>query len=205
MVPWMVTLTYREDGQWASGHVAAAMQAFRHWHRKKGLGEAVRCVRVAELTNRGRVHYHLVVWLPPGVSMPQWDRDQSNRDRFWCHGSTRSERLRSNVGYLMKYLSKMGEFHTFPKGLRAYGVSGLSAAARCIRSWYSLPEWAKRTYGVGECRRLNGRLVDMQTGELIPPMFTRWFAQGEIWLTLAREYPERFHDGPFSTFPRREV
>lgn len=200
LVPWMVTLTYAEDGQWASGHVAEAMQAFRHWHRKKGLGEAVKCVRVAELTNRGRVHYHLVIWLPPGVSMPHWDRDQSNRARFWCHGSTKSEVLRSHVGYLMKYLSKMGEFHEFPKGLRAYGVSGLSVCARRVRAWYGAPEWVRRTYGVGEVKRIGGRLVDLSTGELLPAMFSAKFEGGAITLTLLRPYPERFHDGPYCTY-----
>lgn len=200
LVPWMVTLTYAKDGQWASGHIAEAMQAFRHWHRKKGLGESVKCVRVAELTNRGRVHYHLVIWLPAGVSMPHWDRDQTNRARFWNYGSTKSEKLRSNVGYLMKYLSKMGEFHEFPKGLRAYGVSGLSVAARRVRSWYGMPEWVKRTYGVGEVKRMAGGLVDLATGELLPAMFSARLEAGQITLILLREYPKRFHDGPFSTF-----
>jgi hypothetical protein len=200
MVPWMVTLTYADDAKWASGHIAGAMQAFRHWHRKKGLGEAVRAVRVAELTKRGRVHYHLVIWLPPGVSMPHWDRDQSNRARFWCHGSTKSERLRSHVGYLMKYLSKMGEFHEFPKGLRAYGVSGLSTCARSVRAWYGMPEWVRRSYGVGEVRRIKGRLVVMDTGEVLPAMFSAKLEGGGLVLTLLRPYPERFHDGPFSTW-----
>lgn len=200
-VPWMVTLTYAKDGQWASGHVAEAMQRFRHWHRKKGLGEAVRCVRVAELTNRGRVHYHLVIWLPPGVSMPHWDRDQTNRARFWGCGSTKSEVLRSHLGYLMKYLSKMGEFHVFPKGLRAYGVSGLSSSARAVRAWYGLPEWVRRTYGVGEVRRMAGGIVDLATGEILAPMFSAKLEGGQLTLTLLREYPERFHDGPFSSIP----
>lgn len=200
MVPWMVTLTYAKDDKWASGHMAQAMQAFRHWHRKKGLGEAVRCVRVAELTNRGRVHYHLVIWLPAGVSMPHWDRDQTNRARFWQYGSTKSEKLRSHLGYLMKYLSKMGEFHEFPKGLRAYGVSGLSSAARTVRSWYGMPEWVKRSYGVGEVKRMAGRLVDLATGELLPAMFAAKLEGGQLTLKLLREYPERFHDGPYCTY-----
>ena len=199
-VPWMVTLTYAVDDQWGPTHIAEGMQNFRHWHKKRGLGEAVRCVRVAELTNRGRVHYHAIIWLPAGVSMPQWDRDQSNRSRFWCHGSTKSEKLRSHVGYLMKYLSKMGEFHSFPKGLRAHAVSGLTPSARAIRAWYALPEWVRRSHGVAEIKRLAGGIVVLATGEMLDPMFSRRLGEGCLILTLLRPYPERFHDGPYSTY-----
>lgn len=131
--------------------------------------------------------------------MPQWDRDQSNRARFWPHGSTQAAKLKTHAGYLMKYLSKMGQFHVFPKGLRAYGVSGLSAVARGIRAWYGLPEWVRRTYGVSGARRLNGRIIDMATGELLPPMFRASFGGGNITLECLRAYPDRVHDGPYST------
>lgn len=201
-VPYFVTLTYAEGSEWGPRHVSQALQAFRHWHRKRGLGEAVRCIWVAELTKRKRVHYHLVVWLPHGVKMPQWDRDQSNRSRFWSHGLTETAPLRTNVGYLMKYISKMGEFHLFPKGLRSYGISGLTPVARCVRRWYGMPEWVKRSYGVGDVQRVNNRLVDVTTGEILPPMFHARINEGELILTLLRPYPDRFHDGPFSTFPR---
>lgn len=103
----------------------------------------------------------------------------------------------------MKYLSKMGEFHEFPKGLRAYGISGLTDSARAVRRWYGMPEWVKRTHGVGEVNRVAGRLCHMATGELLPAMFSaKLEGGGGLVLTLLRPYPERFHDGPFSTFPR---
>ena len=58
-------------------------------------------VWVLELTKRGRPHYHVLFWLPKGVSMPKADKQG-----WWKHGMTRSGG-HSPVGYLCKYTSKV--------------------------------------------------------------------------------------------------
>lgn len=116
---------------------------------------------------------------------------------------TETEPARSGVGYLMKYLSKLGEYHRFPKGLRLYGIAGLTKEGRSIRGWFNLPEWAKRSYGVGELFRRAGRLVVQSTGEILEPAFSVSLVPGGLQLRQLRELPARFHDGAYSTWPSR--
>jgi len=115
---------------------------------------------------------------------------------------TNTEQAKSGVGYLMKYLSKLGELTVFPDGLRLYGMGGLDPLARSVRTWYNLPQWAKNTYGVGDLRRCGSSLVDLATGEVLPPMYSARLIPGGVLLTLLRDYPKQWQDGAYSTFPR---
>jgi hypothetical protein len=102
----------------------------------------------------------------------------------------------------MKYLSKLGELTIFPKGLRLYGIGGLDKAAKGIRSWLNLPEWVKRSHGVGEVVRRSGRLLVSSTGEILQAAFRVCIVPGRLIVHQLRELPARFHDGAYSTFPR---
>lgn len=207
--PWFVTLTYAQARAWQPNHIKAAMGRFRRWCTRKGYSAKYTWVseiqpKRAERTGEHVVHYHLLVWLPVGAQMPFWDRDEvtpsgRHRDAFWSHGMTNTQRAKAGVGYLMKYLSKLGELTVFPEGLRLYGIGGLDEAARAVRGWYNLPEWVKRTYGVGDVKRLSSHLVDIETGEVLPPMFSSQFIPGGIRLKCLRDYPERWHSGAYST------
>ena len=141
--------------------------------------------------------------------MPKWDQGTttpSGRERapFWPHGMTNTQKALSGVGYLMKYLSKLGELTIFPDGLRLYGIGGLDPLARLIRAWYNLPEWAKCSHGVGDLKRWGSRLLCLTTGEILDPMYRREIIPGGIRLHLLRDYPQRFHDGAYSVFPRNQ-
>ena len=202
-VAWMVTLTYRGVEDWRPDHVSAATERFRRWCARVRV--APRYLWVAELQQRGAVHYHLIVWLPEGVRMPHWDkcsRAPSGRivRPMWPHGMTNVEQARTGVGYLMKYVSKLSDVSTFPPGLRLYGVGGLDPQARAVRTWHNLPEWAKRLYGVGDLRRMACGLVVRDTGEILPPMYQRVMFQGGggMYLYPLREMPPRWHDGAYS-------
>jgi hypothetical protein len=201
-VCWFVTLTYRGVSDWRAHHIAAALRRYRRWCRRGGV--ECRYVWVAELQNRGAVHYHLLAWLPPGSNMPHWDGVRP-RGAWWPHGMTNTQPAVAGVGYLMKYLSKLGEFHRFPKGLRLYGMGGLPEAARLIRQWVNLPEWVKREHGVGDVARRAHGLVHLPTGEVLSTPWRATPTRGALQLTLQRELPARFHDGPYSTWPRAAV
>lgn len=199
---WFVTLTYRGVDDWRPDHISAAIQRFRTWARSFGV--PVRYTWVAELQQRGAVHYHLLFWLPVGVRMPLWDRpfklaSGRVREAFWPHGMTNTEKALSGVGYLMKYLSKLGELTRFPKGLRLYGIGGLTAQARSVRSWFNLPEWVKREYGVGEVVRKAAGLLVHETGEILQPMYAVIRGVSELRLKLLRDLAPRFHDGVYSS------
>lgn len=200
-----VTLTYVGVNDWSPEHLTRATDAFRR-HCKR-MGVPARYLWVAELQKRGAVHYHLVAWLPKGVRMPHWDKSHiapSGRriEAFWTHGMSNTQPVKSSaIAYLMKYLSKATEFHVFPAGLRLFGVGGLDDQSRCIRSWTNLPEWAKCEFGVGELRRMGSHLVIAETGELVSPVWRSQPIPSGIRLTLLRDYPKRFHDGPWSPLP----
>jgi hypothetical protein len=195
-VCWFVTLTYVGVDDWCADHVAKAVDRFRAWCVTTSI--ECRYTWVAELQGRGAAHYHLLAWLPKGVRMPKWDQPMGRRHAFWRHGMTNTEKAKSGVGYLMKYLSKLGELTRFPKGLRLYGIGGLTHQGRQVRSWFNLPEWAKREYGVGDLSRRNGKLMVLDTGEILATPYRVKLAPSGLSLELLRPLPERFHDGAYS-------
>jgi hypothetical protein len=202
---WFVTLTYKGVNDWRPEHVSNAIRGFRKWCQSRGY--PCRYTWVAELQGRGAVHYHLLAWLPVAARMPKWDRRTVTPTRrktpcWWPHGMTNTQPAKAGVGYLMKYLSKLGELTRFPKGLRLYGIGGLDQSARAVRSWLNLPEWAKVSHGVGELVRKTCGLVVRATGELVPPVFGRRLHTWGVELYRLRETPPRWHDGAYSTFPR---
>jgi hypothetical protein len=121
---------------------------------------------------------------------------------FWPHGMTNTQKSTAGVGYLMKYLSKLGELTRFPKGLRLYGIGGLDAVSRGIRSWFNFPEWVKASYGVGEVKRLARGFLDLCTGEILEPAYSVQRVPSGIVVKALRAIPERFHAGAYSSFPR---
>lgn len=208
---WFVTLTYAKADAWAPEHVSDAIQGFRHWCKSRDI--PCRYTWVSEIqpkrlesTGKAVVHYHLLAWLPPGVAMPHWDKPTRKRGgeraAFWPHGMSNTEQAKSGVGYLMKYLSKLGELTRFPKGLRLYGIGGLNDTGRKVRSWFNLPQWVKNAHGVGEVVRKSFGLVVQATGEILEPAFALSRVPGGCIVRAIRELPERFHDGVYSSFPR---
>lgn len=200
---WFVTLTYAIDGAWQPDHISDATDAYRGWCKRRGV--ECKYVWVGELTNRGRVHYHLIAWLPHGVRMTFWDRPRRVKGKktsaFWPHGMSQTEQSRKGVAYLMKYLSKMGEFHDFPQGMRLHGLGGLTRQARSIKAWTNLPQWVKHDHGVGDIKRLCRGFLDLTTGELLPPMYRRCFVPGGLLITQLRSMPDKLFDhGPFSSW-----
>ncbi len=203
-VCYFVTLTYVGVNDWKADHLSKATEQYRR-HCKR-IKVPCRYLWVAELQKRGAVHYHLLAWLPHGVTMPHWDQPTTAPSGrtvapFWPHGMSNTEKARSGVGYLMKYVSKLdgvGAVTSFPDGLRLYGVGGLDHQARAVRTWYNLPEWAKRNHGVGDLARFGSRLLVKETGELLLPMYRRQITHGKLFLHQLREMPERWHDGAYS-------
>lgn len=211
-VAWFVTLTYDTQGtlgngkhDWAAHHMSRTIDRFRNWCRSFGI--PCRYTWVAELQTRGAVHYHMLVWLPVGCTMPKWDKWHKlasgvTRPPFWPYGMSNTQTSTAGVGYLMKYLSKLGELTRFPKGLRLYGIGGLTEQARSVRSWLNLPEWVKAAHGVGDVVRKKIGLLVKATGELLEPAFSVRHVPSGVEIVPLRALAARFHDGAYSTFPR---
>jgi hypothetical protein len=208
-IPWFVTLTYAKANTWAGDHLGAAVQGFRNWCKSRKV--PCRYTWVAEIQPRrlerlgeAVVHYHLLAWLPVGVRMPMWDRRTANarggeRKAFWSHGMTQREVAKSGVGYLMKYLSKLGELTRFPRGLRVYGIGGLNETGRSVRRWFNLPEWVKSSFGVGEVVRRKFGLLVQRTGEILEPAYSVRVVCGGLLVHSLRAIPQSFHSGAYSS------
>jgi hypothetical protein len=161
----MVTLTYRDGDDWQPRHVSDLLKNIRQWAGRRSVEVAY--VWVGELTKRGRLHYHVLLWLPRGVTLPKPDKQG-----WWRHGSTRIEWARKPVGYLVKYASKgTGEDWDFPAGARIHGAGGLDAAERMQRRWWVAPQWVRTTWPEWEADTVpakGGGWVARSTGDWQP-------------------------------------
>jgi hypothetical protein len=113
------------------------LKRMRHWVERRGV--RFRYVWVAELTKAGRVHYHAIVWLPRGLTMPKPDKQG-----WWPHGFTNVQWARKGIGYLVKYATKTAlSSASFPKGCRLHGHGGLTLERRAFRAWWMLPKYQR--------------------------------------------------------------
>lgn len=157
----MVTLTYRPDADWAALHMSRFVDALLKWAGRRGV--TVPYVWVAELQERGAVHYHMILWLPRGFTIPKPDKQG-----WWPHGSSRVEWARRAVSYITKYASKGGDRVSFPRGLRLWSAGGLGKDAREYRAWLRLPGWLRKATGERAriAKRPGGFYVAQETGEV---------------------------------------
>jgi hypothetical protein len=137
----MLHLTYADEDEFSPDQISRLMKHIREWSRRRRL-PALPYVWVLERgERRGRLHYHVLVWLPKGVTLPKPDKQG-----WWPWGSTRIEWARDAVGYLAKYLSKGSAEDGrafFPKGSRSHGKGGLDAVERSKCAWWRAPRWVK--------------------------------------------------------------
>jgi len=134
-----LTLTYRPEVEWAPRQMSGLLVNIRNWCARRHV--KLRFVWVAEQHKSGRVHYHAILFLPKGLTLPKPDKAG-----WWPHGYTKIERLRKqSVGYLIKYATKAKELAApWPKGCRLSGHGGLTLDQRIRRSWWVLPKYIRQ-------------------------------------------------------------
>lgn len=192
----MVTLTYAGTNEdWSPRHISAFLKHCREWCRRND--QPFRYVWVAELQKRGVIHYHVAIWLPPGVRLPKPDEQG-----WWPHGMTRIEIARAAVPYLLKYLSKdMSKSHfQFPKGARIYGCGGLAECYRGVRRWLRYPGFIRANADSRDVwRRAEGGGWTAPDGVHWPSEFKRSFVGGVATLVRVARHGAAFAaDGPYS-------
>lgn len=134
----MYTLTYAKCGEWEPGHISA----FCRWLRDHG---TVGYTWVAELQERGAVHYHILSVLPQNQ---RWVKPTIAAGG-WAKGFTWVTPHVRKPFYIMKYIQKgvsREKRRSWPKGIRLYGVarralSHLSYNDRCDERLSLLPVW----------------------------------------------------------------
>jgi hypothetical protein len=174
----MLTATYRNDVEWQAKHVATLRQRVHEWIKRRGA--KARYVWCLELTKAGRPHYHFLIWLPRGLTIPKPDKQG-----WWPWGSTRIEWARRAVGYVAKYASKATPeaMAALPRGARTHGVGGLMAeGARQLR-WWKAPTFSRDALGaLADIRKIVGGYTDRITGEfLASPWHIHLGARGRIF------------------------
>lgn len=139
----LITLTYRRDGMWEPHHISDLIKHYREWFRRNAKGSAIpefHYVWVMELTEVGRPHYHIVAWMPKGVTPPFPDQQG-----WWPHGNTNAKWAASPVGYITKYASKSEtkSGQHLPKRARLWGYGGLKMTERGPVAFALAPRWLK--------------------------------------------------------------
>lgn len=140
-----ITLTYRDGGDWQRRHISDFLKNLRQWL-------AVRDSRlmyawVAELQQRGALHYHVIVWVPRRLRLPQPDRSG-----WWPHGMSNIETARNPVGYMVKYATKTRpeDLKRLKKGVRLHGNGGHTPERRVALREALAPWWLRKAWEARE-------------------------------------------------------
>lgn len=193
----MVTLTYAgTNAVWQPKHISCYIAAVKMWYQRQ-TGEKLRYVWVAELQERGVIHYHAVFWLLKGITMPKADKRG-----WWPHGMTKTEAARKPIGYLMSYLSKIETKNVmeFPHGARISGNGGLDKTGRDCKRWVLWPAYLQGNAAAGDCwkPRKGGGYLNHSTGEFFEPEFQPVGKSCKTFLRVCT-HPRRVDaSGPFS-------
>jgi hypothetical protein len=189
----MVTLTYADLDAWNPKHISKFLDTLRKWATRRGF--RLRYVWVGELQKRGALHYHVALWLPPGVTIPK--PDQAG---WWTHGYTRTEAARKAVPYLLKYFSKGTDTRTFPPGARMHGSGGQDHQAKRAARWLRLPGFVQARAAItDDWKRATGGGWWSPDGLWVPSEYERAWV-GDRWSLLrvtdnGRPFPA---DGPYN-------
>ena len=205
---WMQTLTYAGDNRdWKPEHISRYLDALRRWHYAKTGSNKVRYAWVAELQQRGVIHYHVIAWLAGGLAPPKPDSPwrhpkQGWQPPMWPHGMSNRMQATAPVAYLMKYASKIETKNvgSFPHGARIHGAGGLDQSGRCIRRWVLWPSYVQGNASVADRFRpaRGGGYVNDSTGQFLRSQFAP-IGLGFSRFIRVRNDPCRIDpSGPFS-------
>jgi hypothetical protein len=171
---YMVGCTYRPGEGWSARDLTETMTQIRAYLKARGLPflycwvaeiqEKRAAARPGDLEQGTVLHYHVLIWLPRGMSLPKPDKRA-----WWRHGSTSVIRARRPVGYMVKYASKGGCLDYVPSGARMTGFGGLTQLKRRERAWWMCPTWIREKWSEADrpCRAPGGGWVSRKTGEWI--------------------------------------
>ena len=175
----MLTPTYAKVGGWSARHISDLLKSIRNWMARRG--HDLRYTWVMELQERGAPHYHILIWLPRGLSLPKPDKQG-----WWRHGSTKIEWARNAVGYIAKYASKVASKAggKIPRGARIHGAGGHTGAALREFRWWKLPRWLRETVSADDCcsRFVGGGWLSRLTGELFESPWRVFFSRGSVYM-----------------------
>ncbi|MFB9158867.1 rolling circle replication-associated protein [Chromobacterium violaceum] len=169
-----VTLTYADNAQFEPKHISAFLDPLRR--ALKRLGHSLPYVWTLEY--EGRLHYHLMLWLPRDYKL-----DPVKIKRWWPWGCTWVENCRS-PGAWGRYITKFDSAPKLPKGARLFGYGGLDVEGRAAVLRTRLPKWLCSLLPPAALVRkaAGGGWVNMETGEWYPSPYI-WTPRGIVLRT----------------------
>jgi hypothetical protein len=116
----MVTLTYKNANDWSPSQITRYTE-----HLKRYLKQDLHSYCwVAELQERGAVHYHLIACVSKGIKIPFPDKPIGHKNFVpWPWGFSKVERA-EKPAYLVTYVgkAKQKDYFRFPLGARGFGI-----------------------------------------------------------------------------------
>jgi hypothetical protein len=178
----MITPTYAPGQYWESHDITALVKHIRHWLGRRGV--EMRYVWVMEYTKRGAPHYHMLVWLPLGITLPYPDKRG-----WWTKGWTNQEWAKNAIGYIAKYASKGSDLVQYVRGARHHGNGGQTGDALLEQRWWKLPAWMRANVKPSDRARraptgTGGGFVMPDTGEVYTSPYEVIFDHGCIFIQL---------------------
>ncbi|MDS0796972.1 hypothetical protein NUV26_32930 [Burkholderia pseudomultivorans] len=177
-----LTLTFADNGKFCAKLISKFIACVRQ--AMKRLGHRLPYSWVLE--SEGRLHYHLMFWLPRSFIL-----DKEKLAQWWPWGTTWTAGCRLIKGWA-RYMAKFDCMARLPKGVRLFGYGGLDEGGKAAVQRACLPRWLQALLPRGECvRRFQGGWANSETGELYvsPYLWTPWG-----WMT--RLYVPVKSDGP---------
>lgn len=177
----MLTLTYADPRGWRPEQISDLVRHIRQYLRRKGV--ELRYVWVQEFCKKdARPHYHMLIWLPLGLTLPKPDKRG-----WWREGFTQIAWAKNPVGYVAKYASKGDSLAQPAKGARMHGNGGLTGQALLEQRWWKLPVWLRGDVEPSDrVRRAppgsGGGFVHPESGEVYRSPWEVFFKGGWVWI-----------------------
>ena len=181
----LLTPTYAAVDGWKPEHISHLLGCIKMWFKRRGC--RFHYVWVAELQQRGAMHYHILIWLPKGLTLPMPDKQG-----WWPHGWTKIEWARNPVGYMAKYSSKGDGPVNFPKGARIHGCGGLRGEQLQESRFWKRPTWLRDVTRINQTirRRAGAGWFDLESGQEYQSPWIVVFKGGQCWLHERTEQNE---------------
>ena len=181
----MITPTYAPTQYWQSHDITNLVKCIRQWLARKGV--EMRYVWVMEYTKKGAPHYHMLVWLPLGITLPYPDKRG-----WWTKGWTNQEWAKNAIGYIAKYASKGSALIQYVRGARHHGNGGMTGDALLEQRWWKLPCWLRvQVIPSDQVKRRptsnGGGFVHPESGEVFQSPYEIIFERGVIFIRLKKK------------------
>ncbi|MFM0734356.1 hypothetical protein PQQ52_28125 [Paraburkholderia sediminicola] len=166
-----LTLTFEDNEQFCSKLISKFIDCVRQALKRRGH----RLPYTWVLERAGRLHYHLMLWLPRGFIL-----DMKKLAQWWPWGSTWARCCRVVKGWA-RYMAKFECMAHLPKAIRLFGYGGLDEPGKAAVQRAGLPQWLQARLPRGASARHfpGGGWTNTETGEIYVSPY-RWAPWGWV-------------------------